>query len=479
VASGTELLTLKGHSDEVMCVVFSADGQRIVTGSGDQTAKVWDAATGEELRTLQGHTGCLWGVAIASDGRRMATASGDRTAKVWDAATGQPLLTLKGHLAYVSSVAFSPDGRRVVTSSWDATAKVWDTATGRPLLTLAGHKGPVHTAVFSPDGRQIVTCSADGTAVVWEAESGRRQLVLEGHDLEIGSVAFSPDGRRLVTGSADATAKVWDAASGQELLTLKRHGNTVTSVAFSPDGRRIATSSYDSTAKVWEAASAEQVAHWQREDQSDAERLAGRLGVGYTQDDLNEQERLQGLLLHAHDPDGPGGIQQWLVLAPIPLEGRTNEAAVKALDEEQIPQEAHLRPHAGDRINVGGHPLVWREVRQYLIDFNQLLNQPTEWSVAYAVCYLQSEADRTGLRMEVGSDDEAKIYLNGKEIYRNQAARTFLPDEDVVEGVELKAGLNVLVFKVVNETFEWEGSVRFTDAAGQPVKGIRVTLTPP
>ena len=42
--------------------------------------------------------------------------------------------------------------------------------------------------------------------------------------------------------------------------------------------------------------------------------------------------------------------------------------------------------------------------------------------------------------------------------------------------VELKAGLNVLVFKVVNEAAVWQGSVRFTDAAGQPVRGIQVGL---
>ena len=49
---------------------------------------------------------------------------------------------------------------------------------------------------------------------------------------------------------------------------------------------------------------------------------------------------------------------------------------------------------------------------------------------------------------------------------------------DVVEGVELKAGINVLVFKVVNEGADWMGSIRFTDADGNPLKGIKITLTP-
>jgi quinoprotein glucose dehydrogenase len=86
--------------------------------------------------------------------------------------------------------------------------------------------------------------------------------------------------------------------------------------------------------------------------------------------------------------------------------------------------------------------------------------------VAYAVTYIQSEADRTGHLMKVGSNDEAKVYLNGKEIYRNETARACVPDQDEVAGMELKAGLNLLVFKVVNEILDRQGSNRFTDGVG-------------
>lgn len=86
--------------------------------------------------------------------------------------------------------------------------------------------------------------------------------------------------------------------------------------------------------------------------------------------------------------------------------------------------------------------------------------------------------DRAGLVMKVGSDDQAKIYLNGREILRRLNGRTYIADQDAVSGVELKAGINVLVFKAVNETRDWEGSIRLTDAADQPLNGIKVTLTP-
>jgi hypothetical protein len=80
--------------------------------------------------------------------------------------------------------------------------------------------------------------------------------------------------------------------------------------------------------------------------------------------------------------------------------------------------------------------------------------------------------------MLVGSDDVAKVYLNGKQVHKHPIAGPFYPDQDMVPDITLNAGLNVVVFKVVNESRDWKGAIRFTDTQGDPVKGIKVTLTP-
>jgi serine/threonine protein kinase len=179
--------------------------------------------------------------------------------------------------------------------------------------------------------------------------------------------------------------------------------------------------------------------------------------------------------LQAQDPEA---IMEWLVLAPIASEAKSS---ADALDKEQIPQEAQLRPRAGQRVNTGQSEWVWREVlvKDHRINFQELLGEPPTFnaSVAYTVCYLQSETDQTGILPKVGADTRSKVYLNGREIYRADEDWSYTPDQHLTAGVELKARLNVLVFKVVSGV-RWLGSVRFT-AAGQPVKGIQVTLTPP
>jgi serine/threonine protein kinase len=131
VTSG--IFTLYGHAGEVTSVAFSPDGTRIVTGSSDKTAKVWDARTGTPLLELKGHTLWVSSVAFSPDGTRIVTGSHDKTAKVWDARTGTPQLELNGHTRPVKSVAFSPDGTRIITGSYDKTAKVWDARTRQEL----------------------------------------------------------------------------------------------------------------------------------------------------------------------------------------------------------------------------------------------------------------------------------------------------------------------------------------------------------
>ena len=102
---------LRGHDDVVNSAVFSPDGRRILTGSEDHTARIWDAETGEQLHELRGHDTRVLAAAFSPDGERVVTASSDQTARVWDASTGEIVAVLRGHDARVSGAAFAPTGR--------------------------------------------------------------------------------------------------------------------------------------------------------------------------------------------------------------------------------------------------------------------------------------------------------------------------------------------------------------------------------
>ncbi|KAL2885587.1 Vegetative incompatibility protein HET-E-1 [Ceratocystis lukuohia] len=263
------LRTLEGHGDSVNSVVFSNDGQRLASGSKDETVKIWDATSGACLQTLEGHHESVESVVFSNDGQRLASGSFDYTVKIWDATSGACLQTLEGHHESVESVVFSNNGQRLASGSydytvkiWDATSvsrdetvKIWDATSGACLQTLEGHSRFVNSVVFSNDGQRLASGSGDSTVKIWDATSGACLQTLEGHHESVESVVFSNDGQRLASGSYDYTVKIWDATSGVCVQTLEGHDYPVHSVVFSNDGQRLASVSRDETVKIWDATS--------------------------------------------------------------------------------------------------------------------------------------------------------------------------------------------------------------------------------
>lgn len=176
-------------------------------------------------------------------------------------------------------------------------------------------------------------------------------------------------------------------------------------------------------------------------------------------------------------PDGEGFLRDWLVLAPIPAEEGT--AGAPEVDREALPGEGELRPFEGEAVRVRGRRLVWRRVRTRgpqldLRDFALSQNAPAEDVVGYAVCSVWCERERTRLELRMGSNDQARVWLNGIPLLAHHRTRTLVPDASVARGVTLRKGENLVVFKIVNEKNDWGGCLRFILATGRPLTGVRV-----
>jgi hypothetical protein len=160
------------------------------------------------IRVLPGHTAGIFAVALTPDGRRAVSGSHDNTLRVWDLESGQTLRTLQGH-SWINAVALTPDGRRVVSggestkptkvSSEDNTLRVWDLESGQTLRTLQGHTAGVNAVALTPDGRRVVSSSHDNTLRVWNLEDGK-ELVTFTIDVNVTSCGAALDNRIIVAG---------------------------------------------------------------------------------------------------------------------------------------------------------------------------------------------------------------------------------------------------------------------------------------
>jgi WD40 repeat protein len=284
--------TFTDHSGPVKSVAFSPDGNMAISGSSDNSLKIWDMSTRKCIKTLTGHTKVVRSVAFIANGKKAISASDDRTLKLWDVTTGQCLKTFTGHDEYIYSMAVNPAGTKVLSGCYDHTIKLWDIATGQCLKTFNGHSSWVESLAFSPDGKTALSASFDGIIIRWDIATGQKLKVWDthnsnsiaisadgktflsggykqslmlwnfasgeciktfpGHNKDINAVAFSPDGQKALSGSSDKDVRLWDLTTGYCLKTFSGHNEFVTSVAFSPDGKTALSCSQDKTIKLWD-----------------------------------------------------------------------------------------------------------------------------------------------------------------------------------------------------------------------------------
>jgi WD40 repeat protein len=283
IASVPPFKALDGHTAAVHSLAFSADDRMLVSGSHDNTVRIWNVAELEPIKTLRGHAGWVRACRFAPDGSSVLTGSHDHDAKIWSIGGYEEMRVLRarmleGHDDAVLSAAFSPNGKRIATASRDRTAKTWDFATGKELQTFQeGHEFLASSAVFSRDGRRLLTAAIDNSTRLWDVATGTQQFVLEGTGRS-AALAISPDSTLILTGSDNRDVRLWSAADGKLLYTLDKYPGEVSAVAFNHAGNRFATGDAAGHVRVWNTATRTQA--WS----SDAHN--GRItSIAFTPDD--------------------------------------------------------------------------------------------------------------------------------------------------------------------------------------------------
>jgi len=262
VASGNITYTFEGHAKEITSCAFSIDGKKIITSSWDNTGKLWDANNGKLLFTLAGHTDIVGATAFSNNSLQVATASNDNTIKIWDTNTGKLNATLSGHTDIITSVQFNSADKKIISSSWDNSAKVWNIESKKAIITLEGKSALVNSAYGTSAGTKTFVASTDYKVRAWNNKNGNLAAVFDGHSGAIVYMGLNKEEAKLVTASYDSSAIIWDVVTGKKIVRLNGHTDILYKAIFSPDGKVVATCSADETIKIWTIATGKLLYSW-------------------------------------------------------------------------------------------------------------------------------------------------------------------------------------------------------------------------
>ncbi|MHC5053281.1 MAG: WD40 repeat domain-containing protein [Planctomycetota bacterium] len=229
---------------------FSPDGERFAGRSEGNRLFVWDATTGGKLCEITGHAATICGCSFSPDGRVLLTYShishavrppmlpGDNTVRLWDAATGRQLAIFGGEKEPCTRGLFSPTRNEFAVVRASGILEVYDTATLRRTAVLRQEGPCVRSVNFSASGDLIVSVDDAREVRVHEIPSGRCALVLDGRDSEANHARFTADDTRIITYGWHTV--IWDACDGKEVGCLRCFNRAFLSFDISPDCSRVA-----------------------------------------------------------------------------------------------------------------------------------------------------------------------------------------------------------------------------------------------
>jgi len=204
--------SMSGHTDAVTSCAFSADGQHIVSGSQDNTLRIWDFSSGDCIQVLTGHKRSITSCAFSPDGNSIISASGDKSLRLWDFRTGDCLKVFNEE-HWITCCAFTPDGKNIISSTYKELS-FWELENGQCTRAFKGHTDLIRDFDISKDGNQLISCSEDCSLKLWDIATGSCLKTFIESKSFVASCAFSNDGKYVVAGCEDQYLRIWNVEYG-------------------------------------------------------------------------------------------------------------------------------------------------------------------------------------------------------------------------------------------------------------------------
>ncbi|KAK3997556.1 WD40-repeat-containing domain protein [Cladorrhinum sp. PSN332] len=272
--------TLSISQNEIDFVTINKSGEWLAFGASKLgQLLVWEWQSESYILKQQGHFDAMNSLVYSPDGQRIVTTADDGKIKVWDIESGFCIVTFTEHTSGVTACEFAKKGNVLFTASLDGSIRAWDLIRYRNFRTFtAPDRLSFSCMAVDPSGEVVAAGSIDSFDVhIWSVQTGQLLDRLSGHEGPVSSLAFAPDGGLLVSGSWDKTARIWSIFNRTQTSEPLQLQSDVLDIAFRPDSKQVAISTLDGQLSFWSVSEAQQVSGVDgRRDVSGGRRITDR-----------------------------------------------------------------------------------------------------------------------------------------------------------------------------------------------------------
>ena len=259
----TMIHTLSISQNAIDNVILNSSGEWLAFGASKLgQLLVWEWQSESYILKQQGHFDSMNALVYSPDGQRIITAADDGKVKVWDSRSGFCVVTFTEHSSGVTACEFAKKGNVLFTSSLDGSVRAWDLIRYRNFRTFtATTRLSFSSVAVDPSGEVVCAGSLDSFDIhVWSIQTGQLLDQLSGHEGPVSSLAFAPSGDALVSGSWDHTVRIWSIFGRTQTSEPLQLQADVLHIAVRPDSKQIAISTLDGQLTFWSMSEATQQA---------------------------------------------------------------------------------------------------------------------------------------------------------------------------------------------------------------------------
>ncbi|MFT4511932.1 MAG: serine/threonine protein kinase/WD40 repeat protein [Planctomycetota bacterium] len=248
------LLDTVYHSGAITSMAFDPSSLRLLTGSRDETARIWDIRRtpnqGEAPRVEIRETGILrnngpvLNVVFDATGQLAATATdqSDGAIRIFDVGSSRPssdpIHSYEVGRA-VKFLRFAPDSRRILGLA-GKQALVWDFGKSHGVVTLS-QPGKVPSVTFASDGRRLATAGDDEILRLWHSRDGRQVWATDPLGNPLEALSIDANDQHIACSDVGGSVHVLAMQDGKKQFTLAGKHHKVRAVSFFDNGRQLLT----------------------------------------------------------------------------------------------------------------------------------------------------------------------------------------------------------------------------------------------